>query len=193
MIAMLLFAAAAAANGASAPSDAALALASQAKLSIGMARSPTLADVQASIERDLLNSAAAWRGPPCDNTDPKCREASKQVAKEVAPKIAAWDQARADHLVALTIDARMSPTEMAAAGRFLQTGAGQHLIAALNDLGDPNNRMLAKLYLEGGGPPPPIENRTYIDRFYDLTASLPRTTHMMIVPPPPMPSRKPQP
>jgi hypothetical protein len=195
VIAMLAFATVAMSAAPPPPSPAAAALAAEAHASIGVARVAPEAEIAAGLERQLLNSAAAWRGPPCDKTDPKCIAAAKQVAAEFAPRMAAYGQARANYLAATSMDARMSPSDMKAAKAFLETSAGRHLMDAFNDLSDPQrmSAVLAAVTFEGAGPLPPDTKTLYLDRFYDLTASLPRTTHMMVVPPPPQASRSPKP
>lgn len=193
MIALLAFAMTAASTAPAAPSAAAMALANDANVSIGAAHAVPEARIAEGLQRQLLHSMTG-RGLPCDNTDPKCIAAAKQVATEFAPKMVAWGKARATYLAGAMMDARMSSADMKAAGAFLKTSAGQHFMESLNDLSDPQRitPVLSAVTFEGAGPPPPDQQKLLFDRFYDLTASLPRTTHMMVAPPPPQPSRSPK-
>jgi hypothetical protein len=154
----------------------------------------SLADIEARLQADMLNTTAAWRGRPCDPEVAACRDAAAAIAKRRAPAIAALQKQVAEDSVAAQLQG-LTATETAAALLFMKSPEGQALAKHLRVLiGPPRNLEIRSQTVNAYLARFAEATKGMTDEFYDATETLPRQDYARIpapAPPPPPPTSKP--
>jgi hypothetical protein len=150
-------------------------------------------ELRAGIERRLLNTILAPRGPGCDPANAECARAARTLAEREAPLMRARVRAAIDRAAAVYLDARLDHAELQAALAFVRQPAGRKFTDTLGDLGGVRRdresaTQLVPIILQEAGR---MENSALLNEFYDMTAHLPRAELRVAPPAPRAPPRSP--
>jgi hypothetical protein len=142
------------------------------------------AEFARALEQRLLNTHAAWRGPPCEPSAPACAAAAREVARDYAAREAAAIRQALVQLYARRLAAQMSEAEMRSAAEELNAPRGAALARGLRALLTFDQRSFHELMMAVGSGAAQ-GSRGAIDAFYDRTRDLPRKADQGNLPPPP--------
>jgi hypothetical protein len=141
-------------------------------------RRTTAAEMRARIERELLSTHLATRGPGCIPTSPECVAVAERIADRHAAEYAQSVNDTIDRAHAQLFDTTMSPAQIRMTLSFTRTDAGQAFAESLRRADTRDGQAFLMRAADGmklGAP---------FDEFFEEAKHLPRA-NLPFAPPPP--------